>query len=166
MHLAAPASALPSSRWVQEECIPRGRTYPLDGGGGAQTRARTLNNNPSLAFACAPRFPLQLGSDALTLLSPLLLKLLVEWLSSVPEPPPPPYNDGRHPWATLCWQLLSPSGAYFGWTAALALGLSCVLRALLNSHFNWGLVSARGRGGGTAPELEPGTGGLRDQLSW
>lgn len=79
-------------------------------------------------------FVLQLFNDALVLLAPLLLKLLVEWLSLRPE------SKGQY-WP-MWQQLLLPKGRLFGWTAAMALGLSCILRAILSSHFNWRLVSS------------------------
>lgn len=159
----------------------------------------------------------KLCNDALGLASPLLLKLLVEWLSEPhgtrPAPPPaprappfPPTPDpdygqdyqgaggaaameggaawlavvsgrlahGASQWASqvaaarrphanvhhsppwppaapapapmpwwwdsaLVWELLSPGGRYFGWTAAAALWAACLLRALIASHYNWRL---------------------------
>jgi len=82
---------------------------------------------------------LQLLNDALVLLAPLLLKLLVEWLSMTR---PRPAHEDDEAWNLPPWQeLILPNGRLFGWTAALALGLSCILRAVINSHFNWRLVS-------------------------
>ena len=130
---------------------------------------------------------LQLGNDALSFANPLLLKLLVEWLSGAAAATAAARaaqaaanTSGTEPnisaasgtagtsdiWlgvaasnssssssigaATgaeqvlgaqpLWWELLNPAGAYFGWTAAVALGASSIVRALLNSHYNWGLV--------------------------
>lgn len=128
----------------------------------------------------------QLGNDALSFANPLLLKLLVEWLTgaaaaaaaaraaqaaantSGTEPSISTASEtggtsdvwlgiaqinsssssigaargaaqvlGAQP---LWWELLNPAGAYFGWTAAVALGVSSIVRALLNSHYNWRLV--------------------------
>lgn len=128
---------------------------------------------------------LQLGNDALSFANPLLLKLLVEWLtgaaaaaaaaraaqaaantsgtesntstasgaggvssawlgvaisdssSSIGAATGAEQVLGAQP---LWWELLNPAGAYFGWTAAVALGASSIVRALLNSHYNWRLV--------------------------
>ncbi len=69
------------------------------------------------------------------MVAPLMLKLLVEWLGR-------PANDDPDTIPRPLWEaVLLPSGAYFGWTAAAALGLSCVAKAALNSHFHWGMVS-------------------------
>lgn len=129
---------------------------------------------------------LQLGNDALSFANPLLLKLLVEWLTGAAAAAAAARaaqaaanTSGMEPntstasgaggtssaWlgvaasdsssssigaATgaeqvlgaqpLWWELLNPAGAYFGWTAAVALGASSIVRALLNSHYNWRLV--------------------------
>ena len=79
----------------------------------------------------------QLASDILSMLSPLLLKFLVEWLGRPSTHDP---SDERPP-RPLWEDLFFPTGALFGWTCVALLGHSCVAKALLNSHFNWGMAS-------------------------
>lgn len=72
---------------------------------------------------------LKLTSDSLGFAAPLILKHLVEWLS-LPI-------DRDLPQRPMEMRDLLPSGRLFGLLAGLLLGLSCLLRAVITSQYNW-----------------------------
>ena len=73
---------------------------------------------------------LKLSSDTLGFVAPLILKHLVEWLSL-------PLDDNWPPDRPMKACDFLPSGRLFGLVAGLTLGLSCLLRAIITSQYNW-----------------------------
>lgn len=98
----------------------------------------------------------KLANDALSFSGPLLLQLLVVWITRQPDifPDPDPTSgasagtvqgggnglalDSKTPVFSLQW--LTPGSPLFGYTLAVALGLTSAVRAIINAHSGYQLV--------------------------
>jgi hypothetical protein len=90
-------------------------------------------------------YVLQLLNDGLTFAGAMLLNLLVQHLeqaTAAASPPPAAAgasSSGSGSWLLLPGWLPGPGSPYWGFVLAGLLGLSAVAKAIIGSHYNYGL---------------------------